>query len=176
MNKNCTKDSEINELLEDDENVQEDIGSYQHFLDESCDGAIAVQTLTSMPPRVTGFIRQYPISALEGTKGDPQAPPPVISNRHRAILGELLTSHENPLPSIRTLEHSLKETSQSISAHTSLLTEVRVDTLSLHPRPEAPATSLALDSLRPSIIVLKVKYRRTGLKRNLVVLRESTIL
>ena len=108
MNKNCTKDSEINELSEDEENVQEDIGSHQHFSDESCDGAIAAQTVTSMP---LGFMRQYPISTLEGTKSNPQAPPPVISNGHRAILGELLTTHENPLPSIRTLEHGLKETS-----------------------------------------------------------------
>jgi hypothetical protein len=52
MNKNCTKDdSEINELSEDEENAQEDIGSHQHFLDESCD-AIAAQTVISMPPRV----------------------------------------------------------------------------------------------------------------------------
>jgi hypothetical protein len=108
-----------------------------------------------MPPRVTDFIRQYPISALEGTKSNPQAPLPVISNGHRAILGELLTLHENSLPFIRTLEHGLKETLQSISAHTSLLTEVRVDLLSPYPRLEAPATPLALDSLRPSIIRVK---------------------
>jgi hypothetical protein len=127
MNKNCTKDdSEINELSEDEENAQEDIGSHQNLSDQSCDGAIAAQTVTSMPPMVTSFMRQYPVSALERTKGDPQAPPPVISNGHRAIPGELLASHENPLPSIRTLEHGPKETSQSISSHTSPLTEVRV--------------------------------------------------
>jgi hypothetical protein len=56
--------------------------------------------------------------------------------------------HENPLPSIRTLEHGPKETSQT---HTSPLTEARVDPPSLHLRPEAPATPLALDSLRPSV-------------------------
>jgi hypothetical protein len=105
-----------------------------------------------MPFRVTGFIRQYLISTLEGTKGDPQALPPVILNRHRAILRELLTLHENPLPFIQTLEHSLKETLQSISAHTSPLTEVRVDLLSPYPYPKAPTTLLALDSLRLSII------------------------
>lgn len=171
MNKNCTKDSEINELSEDDENVQEDIESHQHFSDESFDGAIAAQTVTSMPPRVTGFIRQYPISALEDTKGDPQAPPPVISNGHRAILGELLTAHENPLPSIRTLEHGPKETSQSISAHTSPLTEVRVDMLSPHPRPEAPATPLALDSLRPSIIRVEGQIPQNRIEEELSRLR-----
>jgi hypothetical protein len=110
------------ELSEDEENAQEDIGSHQHLSDESCDGAIVAQTVTSMRPMVT-------VSALEGTKGDPQVPLPAISNGHRAIPGELLTSHENPLPS----------------------TEVRMDPPSLHPRPEAPAMPLALDSLRPGI-------------------------
>jgi hypothetical protein len=143
MNKNCTKDdSEINELSEDEENAQEDIGSHQNLSDQSCDGAIAAQTVTSMPPMVTSFMRQYPVSALECTKGDPQAPPPVISNGHRTVPGELLASHEFPLPSIRTLEHGLKETLQS----------VRVDPPSLHPRPEAPATPLVLNLLRPGII------------------------
>jgi len=124
---------------------------HQHLSEQSCDGAIA-QTVTSMPPMVTSFIRQYPVSALEGTKGGPQAPPLVISNGHRATVEELLTSHENPLPFIRTLEHGLKETSQSISTHSSPLTEVRVDPPNLYLRPEAPVTPLALDSPRPSII------------------------
>jgi hypothetical protein len=136
MNKNCSKDdSGINEFSEDEENAQEDIGLHQHLSDESCDGAIAAQTVTSMPLMVTSFMRQYP--TLEGTKGDPQVPLPVISNRHRAILGELLTSHENPLPSIRALEHGPKEASQSISTHTSPLTEACVDPPSLHPRPNS---------------------------------------
>jgi hypothetical protein len=155
MNKTCTKDSE--------ESVQEDRGSHQHFSDESCDGAIAAQTVTSMPPRVTGFIRQYPISLLKCTKGDPQAPPPVISNGHRAILGELLTSHENPLPSIRTLEHGPKETSQ------------HVDPPSLHPRPEAPATptTLALDSVGPGIIRVEGQIPQNRIEEEPSRLREK---
>jgi hypothetical protein len=86
---------------------------------------------------------------LEGTKGDLQALPPVISNRHRAILRELLTLYENPLPFIRTLEHGLKETLQSISTHTSPFIKVHVNPLSPCPRPKAPTTPLALDLLRP---------------------------
>ena len=124
-----------------------------------------------MPPRVTDFIRQYPISALKGTKSNPQALLPVISKGHRAILGELLTLHENSLPFIQTLEHSLKETSQSISAHTSLLTEVRVDSLSPHPCPEAPATPLALDLLRPSIICVKGRMLQNRIEEELSHLR-----
>jgi hypothetical protein len=49
----------------------------------------------------------------------------------------LLISDENPLPSIRTLEHGLKKASQSISTHTSPLIEVCVDPPSLHPRPDS---------------------------------------
>jgi hypothetical protein len=153
MNKNCTRDdSGINESSEDEENAQEDIGSHRNLSNQSFDGAIAAQTVTSMPPIVPSFMRQCPVSALDGTKGDRQAPPPVISNGHRAVPGELLTSHKNPLPSLQTLEHGPKETSQSIFTHTSPLTEVRVDPSSLHSRPDAPATPLALDSLRPVII------------------------
>jgi hypothetical protein len=108
-----------------------------------------------MPPRVTGFMRQYPISVLEGTKGDLQATPPVISNSYRTILGELLTLHENPLPFIQTLEHSLKETSQ----------------LNPPPCPKAPATPLALDLLRLSIICVKGQILQNRIKEELSCLR-----
>jgi hypothetical protein len=136
-----------------------------------CDGAIAAQTVISMPLRVTSFIRQYPISVLEGTKGDPQALPLVISNRHRAILRELLTLYKNPLPFIQTLEHGLKQTLQSISAHTSPLTKARVDLLSPHPRPKALATPLALDLLRPSIIYVKGQIPQNRIEEELSRLR-----
>jgi hypothetical protein len=124
-----------------------------------------------MPPRVTDFIRQYPISALEGTKSNSQALLPVISNRHRAILGELLTLYENSLLFIQTLEHSLKETLQSIFVYTSLLTEVRVDLLSPCPRPKAPTTLLALDLLRLSIIRVKGQILQNRIKEELSCLR-----
>jgi hypothetical protein len=97
-------------------------------------------------------MRQYPVSVLECTKDDLQAPLSVISNEHRAILEELLALYEFPLLSIQTLEHGPKETLQSISSHTSLLTEVHIDLPSLHPCPEAPAMSLVLNLLRPGII------------------------
>jgi hypothetical protein len=127
---------------------------YRNLLNQLFDSTIAVQTVTSIPPIVTSFIRQCLVSMLDSTKSDRQVLLPVISNRHRVVPGELLALYKNPFLSLQTLEHSLKETLQSIFIYTSLYTEVCIDLSSLYSCPEVPAILLALDLLRPIIICI----------------------